>query len=97
MIWKEFEVIVVRLSAYYSENFVEELIEVKGNLCQDLVSYLRFRQDSIRLQAQRATLPYIIGNLKMSKGQLKVKGFLPRSQSLAFLTYILQFYGHCLY
>jgi hypothetical protein len=76
MIWKEFEVILVLLSAYYSETFVGEPMEVKGNLCQDSMSWPKFEQDSFRVQVQRATLSYVIGNLKMSKGQLKVKGIL---------------------
>lgn len=98
IIWKEFEVILMLLSAYHSETFVEELMEVKGNLCQDSMSWLKFEQASIRVQVQRATLSYVIGNLKMSKGQLKVKGILfTISKPCFLLVYFYIFYTHCSY
>lgn len=55
-------------------------------------SRLKFEQESIRVQVQRARLSYVTGNLKMSEGQLKVKGFLPRSQNLAIFFYIFIFF-----
>jgi len=67
-------------------------VEVKGNLCQNSMSWLKFEQDSIRVQVQQARLSYAIGNLKISKGQFKVKGFLPISQKLAIFLYIFTFF-----
>ena len=53
--------------------------------CQISMPWLRFEKYSIRVQVQRATLSYVIGSFKISKCQLKCKGFLPRSQNLACL------------
>jgi len=68
-------------------------MEVKGNLCQDWMSWLKFEQDSIRVLVQRARLSYVIGNSKMSKGQLKVKGPLTTISEACFL--VVHFYIFC--
>lgn len=83
-IWKEFKVSVVLLSPYYSRDFCGG---TDGR--QDSMSWLKFEQHSIRVKVQQARLSYAIGNLKMSRGQLKVNGFLPISQKLAIFCIFL--------
>jgi len=65
-------------------------MKVKGNLCQDSMSWLKFEQGSIRVQVQRSTLSYVTGNLKIPKGQLNVKGILTTISEPSFL--VVYFY-----